>query len=140
MIRRPPSATLLPHPFPTRRSSDLDSATGAAGPYRRAARACDDSRLRRHRPFRSAPEIDDEAALRRPVGQDKGSSTMISASIGLILGCLIGAGCRSFDLPLPAPPRLVGALLVVPRPLGVLGAAIPFPHSRPLPGRATFFS
>src|SRR3546814_3931186 len=79
----------------------------------RAARACDDSRLRRHRPFRSAPEIDDEAALRRPVGKDKGSSTMISASIGLILGCLIGVGCRWFDLPLPAPPRVVGALLVV---------------------------
>src|SRR3546814_21103778 len=133
MIRRPPSATLLPHPFPTRRSSDLDSATGAAGPYRRAARACDDSRLRRHRPFRSAPEIDDEAALRRPVGKDKGSSTMISASIGLILGCLIGVGCRWFDLPLPAPPRVVGALLVVAMTLGFLGADIALAQWGPVP-------
>lgn len=47
---------------------------------------------------------------------------MISASIGLILGCLIGVGCRWFDLPLPAPPRIVGALLVVAMTLGFLGA------------------
>lgn len=46
---------------------------------------------------------------------------MISASIGLILGCLIGVGCRWFDLPLPAPPRIVGALLVVAMTLGFLG-------------------
>src|SRR3546814_15885078 len=99
----------------------------------RAARACDDSRLRRHRPFRSAPEIDDEAALRRPVGKDKGSSTMISASIGLILGCLIGVGCRWFDLPLPAPPRVVGSLLVVAITLGFLGAAIALAQWGPVP-------
>lgn len=47
---------------------------------------------------------------------------MISASIGLILGCLIGVGCRWFDLPLPAPPRIVGALLVVFMTLGFVGA------------------
>ncbi|MEM1432501.1 MAG: DUF1427 family protein [Pseudomonadota bacterium] len=33
--------------------------------------------------------------------------------LGIALGLAIGAGCRWFDLPLPAPPRLVGALLVV---------------------------
>ena len=33
--------------------------------------------------------------------------------LGLVLGLTIGAACRWFDLPLPAPPRLVGALLVV---------------------------
>ena len=47
---------------------------------------------------------------------------MISALIGLALGFLIGAGCRWFDLPLPAPPRIVGALLVVFMTLGFLGA------------------
>ena len=26
--------------------------------------------------------------------------------IGLVLGFLIGAGCRRFDVPVPAPPRL----------------------------------
>ena len=38
--------------------------------------------------------------------------------IGLALGSLIGAGCRRFDVPVPAPPRLVGVLLVVAMTLG----------------------
>ncbi|WAC49665.1 DUF1427 family protein [Asticcacaulis sp. SL142] len=38
--------------------------------------------------------------------------------IGIALGLLIGFVCRFFDLPLPAPPRLVGALLVVAMTLG----------------------
>lgn len=46
---------------------------------------------------------------------------MIPALIGLALGFLIGVGCRWFDLPLPAPPRIVGALLVVFMTLGFLG-------------------
>ena len=46
---------------------------------------------------------------------------MISALVGLTLGFLIGAGCRWFDLPLPAPPRIVGALLVVFMTLGFIG-------------------
>lgn len=46
---------------------------------------------------------------------------MTSALIGLALGFLIGVGCRWFDLPLPAPPRIVGALLVVFMTLGFLG-------------------
>jgi len=40
----------------------------------------------------------------------------------LALGLGIGLGCRWFDLPLPAPPKLVGALLVVAMTLGFLGA------------------
>ena len=47
---------------------------------------------------------------------------MIAALTGLVLGFVIGAGCRWFDLPLPAPPRIVGALLVVFMTLGFLGA------------------
>lgn len=47
---------------------------------------------------------------------------MISAMAGMVLGFLIGAGCRWFDLPLPAPPRVVGALLVVAMTVGFLGA------------------
>ena len=38
----------------------------------------------------------------------------------LALGLAIGAGCRWFDLPLPAPPKLVGALLVVSMTLGFM--------------------
>ncbi len=47
---------------------------------------------------------------------------MTGSLIGLALGALIGAGCRWFDLPLPAPPRIVGALLVVFMTLGFLAA------------------
>lgn len=45
---------------------------------------------------------------------------MISAVVGLLLGFAIGVGCRWFDLPLPAPPKIVGALLVVAMTLGFL--------------------
>ncbi|WP_425258817.1 DUF1427 family protein [Rubrivivax sp. RP6-9] len=42
--------------------------------------------------------------------------------ISLALGLAIGGACRWFDLPLPAPPRLVGALLVVAMTGGFVGA------------------
>ncbi|WP_417811522.1 DUF1427 family protein [Thalassospira alkalitolerans] len=40
--------------------------------------------------------------------------------LGLGMGFFIGAGCRWFDVPLPAPPKLVGALLVVAMTTGFL--------------------
>ena len=40
----------------------------------------------------------------------------------IAMGFGIGAVCRWFDIPLPAPPRLVGALLVLAMTLGFLGA------------------
>ena len=39
---------------------------------------------------------------------------------GLLLGLLIGAGCRWFDIPVPSPPKLVGALLVVAMTVGYI--------------------
>ncbi len=42
--------------------------------------------------------------------------------IAVAMGLGIGAGCRWFDLPLPAPPRMVGALLVVAMTLGFVVA------------------
>ena len=39
---------------------------------------------------------------------------------GLLLGLVIGAGCRWFDIPVPAPPKLVGALLVVAMTVGYM--------------------
>lgn len=48
---------------------------------------------------------------------------MLDALIALVLGLGIGVGCRWFDLPLPAPPKLVGALLVVSMTLGFVLAA-----------------
>ena len=49
----------------------------------------------------------------------------VNALIGLAIGLLIGGACRWFDLALPAPPQLVGALLVVMTTLGyITGNAI----------------
>lgn len=42
--------------------------------------------------------------------------------VSIALGLSIGFGCRWFDLPLPAPPKLVGALLVAATTLGFVGA------------------
>lgn len=44
----------------------------------------------------------------------------MSEALGILLAFLIGVGCRWFDLPLPAPPRIVGALLVVATSLGFI--------------------
>lgn len=53
---------------------------------------------------------------------------MSAAILGIALGFGIGAGCRWFDLPLPAPPRLVGALLVVAMTVGFLGTDLALGH------------
>jgi len=42
--------------------------------------------------------------------------------IGVLLGVAIGAACRWFDIPVPAPPRIVGAMLVVVMTLGFMAA------------------
>lgn len=47
---------------------------------------------------------------------------MITAGIGIVLALLIGASCRWLDIPVPAPPRIQGALLVVAMTIGFLTA------------------
>lgn len=47
---------------------------------------------------------------------------MTMALLGLVLALAIGIGCRVLDIPLPAPPRLQGALLVVAMTVGFLVA------------------
>ena len=47
---------------------------------------------------------------------------MATTLVGLTVGLLIGAGCRYFDIPSPAPPRLIGACLLVAMTLGFLTA------------------
>jgi XapX domain-containing protein len=47
---------------------------------------------------------------------------MFATLIGLTVGLLIGAGCRYFDIPSPAPPRLIGAFLLVAMTLGFVVA------------------
>ncbi|MFK8017642.1 MAG: DUF1427 family protein [Gammaproteobacteria bacterium] len=43
---------------------------------------------------------------------------MIGTAIGVLLGLAIGFACRWFDIPSPAPPTIMGALLVVAMTLG----------------------
>jgi XapX domain-containing protein len=45
---------------------------------------------------------------------------MVKIALGLFLGLAIGAGCRWFDIPVPSPPRLIGALLVVAMTVGYI--------------------
>ncbi len=45
---------------------------------------------------------------------------MIKIAAGIVLGVLVGAGCRWLDIPLPAPPKLIGALLVVAMTFGYM--------------------
>jgi XapX domain-containing protein len=47
---------------------------------------------------------------------------MVTAIIGFVLGLLIGAGCRFFDIPSPAPPRLIGACLLLAMTVGFVTA------------------
>lgn len=56
---------------------------------------------------------------------------MTKSLLGIILGLLIGAGCRWFDVPVPSPPKLLGALLVVAMTVGYMAA------DRVLDGRVT---
>ncbi len=50
---------------------------------------------------------------------------MLNALLGLVLAFAIGAGCRLLNLPLPAPPRLSGALLVLAMTVGfVIGGKL----------------
>lgn len=40
--------------------------------------------------------------------------------LSLLIALLIGAGCRWFEIPVPAPPRLFGALLIIAITAGYL--------------------
>jgi len=46
---------------------------------------------------------------------------MITALIGILFGFLVGAGCRWIDVPVPSPPSIPGALLVLAMTLGFIG-------------------
>ncbi len=43
---------------------------------------------------------------------------MVAGVVGLVLGLAVGAGCRFFDIPSPAPPRFIGACLLLAMTLG----------------------
>src|SRR5260370_40036292 len=54
--------------------------------------------------------------------RSKEGSIMAAAIIGLVLGLIIGAGCRFFDIPSPAPSRLIGACLLLAMTVGFVTA------------------
>ena len=45
---------------------------------------------------------------------------MLKTVVGLLLGLSIGVACRWFDVPVPSPPKLIGALLVVAMTVGYI--------------------
>ena len=47
---------------------------------------------------------------------------MLKTALGFVLAFAIGAACRWIDIPVPAPNKLVGALLVLAVTLGYLAA------------------
>jgi XapX domain-containing protein len=51
--------------------------------------------------------------------------------IGLLLGFAIGLGCSLFNIPVPAPPVLIGALLVVSMTVGYIATEKFICPSRP---------
>ncbi len=59
--------------------------------------------------------------FRREIGT-KGGQDVIKIAAGITLGLLIGIFCRWFDVPVPAPPKFIGAVLVVAMTVGYLGA------------------
>ena len=58
-------------------------------------------------------------------------------AIGCALSLVIGASCRWIDIPLPSPPKLQGALLVVAMTLGYLGTDWIIAKKIPSKGPAT---
>jgi XapX domain-containing protein len=42
--------------------------------------------------------------------------------VGIVLGMAIGAGCRLYDIPLPAPVRFIGACVLMMMTLGFVVA------------------
>ena len=45
---------------------------------------------------------------------------MVKIAIGLMLGLIIGVFCRYFDIPLPGPPKFIGALVILSVTLGYI--------------------
>lgn len=47
---------------------------------------------------------------------------MIKILVSILLAFSIGAGCRYFDIPVPAPPKLLGGLLIIAITVGYMTA------------------
>ena len=47
-------------------------------------------------------------------------SGSMKSLLGLLLGFVMGGGCRWLEIPVPSPPKLLGALLVVATTIGYM--------------------
>jgi XapX domain-containing protein len=45
---------------------------------------------------------------------------MVATMAGLALGFAVGALCRAFDIPSPAPPRITGAVILIAMTVGYI--------------------
>lgn len=59
---------------------------------------------------------------------------LLKIIVGLVVGLAIGAGCRWFDIPVPSPPSLIGALLVVAMTSGYMLADMLITRHAAAPG------
>lgn len=57
--------------------------------------------------------------------------------VGILIAAAVGAGCRLFDIPAPAPPKLLGASLVVAMTLGYVLADRYMERNKPASGAPT---
>ena len=64
---------------------------------------------------------------------------MLQIALGIVMAFGIGAFCRWFDIPSPAPPKLVGALLVVAMTVGFLAHRPPSRRMMRLRGTLMLF-
>ena len=60
---------------------------------------------------------------------------MIKMTIGIIIALLIGAACRYFKLPVPAPPTIYGVLLIMAITLGYIAADQILPKENEVSGQ-----
>ncbi len=45
---------------------------------------------------------------------------MLQSIIGIAVGLAVGAVCRWFEIPSPAPPRIIGAVILIAMTLGYI--------------------
>jgi XapX domain-containing protein len=62
---------------------------------------------------------------------------MVKEAISVLLAFGIGAGCRWFEIPVPAPPRLFGALLIIAITGGYMLMDAGMAKSKPEPAPVT---
>jgi XapX domain-containing protein len=98
------------------------SITSASAVDRSVPVARDDGRLRHCRP--------------RPAARENPGPTQYTMKpfIGIVLAFALGFCCRAFGIPSPAPPLILGALLVMTMTIGYIGVdrwiASPARHAR----------